>query len=55
MGMLGSGPFATAQPAGAIDVFWRESGDIHLWHASYRPRTGCPGPGNLGGDLYPIS
>ena len=55
MGMLGSGPFATAQPAGAIDVFWRGSGDIHLWHASYRPGTGWAGPGNLGGDLYPIS
>ena len=55
MGTLGSKPWATAQPAGAIDVFWRGSGDSHLWHASYRPGTGWAGPGNLGGDLYPVS
>ncbi len=55
MGTLGSGPWATAQPSGAIDVFWRGSSGNHLWRAAYRPGTGWSGPGDLGGDLYPVS
>jgi len=55
MGVLGSGPWATAQPSGAIDVFWRGSSGSHLWRAAYRPGTGWSGPGDLGGDLYPVS
>jgi peptidoglycan/xylan/chitin deacetylase (PgdA/CDA1 family) len=54
MGTLGSAPFATAQPMGAIDVFWRGSGDDHLWHAYYRPGHGWAGAQNLGGHLYPV-
>jgi hypothetical protein len=26
----GSTPFATAQPDGSVDVFWRGSADTHL-------------------------
>ena len=55
MGTLGSTPWATSQPTGAIDVFWRGSADSHMWHAAYRPGTGWTGPGNLGGSLYPVS
>ena len=54
MGALGSGPWATAQPSGAIDVFWRGTHG-HLWRAAYRPGSGWSGPSNLGGDLYPVS
>ena len=55
MGTLGSGPWATSQPSGAIDVFWRGSAGDHLWRAAYRPGTGWTGPADLGGDLYPVS
>jgi peptidoglycan/xylan/chitin deacetylase (PgdA/CDA1 family) len=55
MGVLGSGPWATSQPSGAIDVFWRGSSGDHLWRAAYRPGTGWSGPADLGGDLYPLS
>jgi peptidoglycan/xylan/chitin deacetylase (PgdA/CDA1 family) len=54
MGALGSTPFATAQPNGAIDVFWRGSAHSYLWHAYYRAGHGWGGGENLGGDLYPI-
>jgi len=54
MGVLGSTPFAAAQPDGTIDVFWRGSGDGHLWHAYYRAGHGWAGPQSLGGDLYPM-
>jgi len=53
MGPLGSRPFATAQPDGIEDVFWRGSSDDHLWHAYYRP-GGWHGPQDLGGHLYPM-
>jgi peptidoglycan/xylan/chitin deacetylase (PgdA/CDA1 family) len=55
MGVLGSGPWATSQPSGAIDVFWRGSADSHMWRAYYRPGSGWAGAANLGGDLYPVS
>jgi len=48
MGVLGSSPFATGQPGGVIDVFWKGSADPHLWHARYRGGS-WTGPGNLGG------
>jgi hypothetical protein len=48
---LGSMPFAASQPNGAEDVFWRGSGDDHLWHAYFR-NGGWHGPQDLGGDLY---
>ena len=51
MGTLGSGPAATGQLSGAIDVFWRGSSDAHLWHAYYVPGTGWHGANNLGGNL----
>jgi peptidoglycan/xylan/chitin deacetylase (PgdA/CDA1 family) len=54
MGILGSMPFATAEPDGSVDVFWRGSPDAHLWHAYYRPGHGWAGPQNLGGSLYPM-
>ena len=53
MGPLGSTPFATAQPNGTEDVFWRGASDDHLWHAYYRS-GGWHGPQDLGGDLYPM-
>jgi peptidoglycan/xylan/chitin deacetylase (PgdA/CDA1 family) len=55
MGVLGSRPWVAAQPDGAIDVFWRGSGDTRLWHAAYRPGTGWTGPASLGGNLAPVS
>ncbi len=55
MGIIGSIPWATSQPSGAIDVFWRGSADNHLWRAGYRPGSGWSGASNLGGDLYPVS
>jgi hypothetical protein len=48
MGVLGSSPFATGQPGGMIDVFWKGSADPHLWHARYRAGSWA-GPANLGG------
>jgi hypothetical protein len=51
MGTLGSGPAATGQPSGAIDVFWHGSGNDHLWHTYYTPRGGWHSANNLGGDL----
>jgi hypothetical protein len=53
MGPLGSTPFATAQPDGTENVFWRGSSDDHLWHAYYQS-GGWHGPQDLGGDLYPM-
>jgi len=55
MGTLGSRPWATSQPSGAIDVFWRGAADSHMWRATYHPGTGWTGAGNLGGNLYPVS
>lgn len=55
MGVLGSRPWATAQPTGAIDVFWRGSGDSRLWRAAYRPGAGWTGPASLGGNLAPVT
>jgi hypothetical protein len=46
-------PFADAQPGGTEDVFWRGSGNDHLWHAYFRSGHGWHGPQDLGGDLYP--
>jgi hypothetical protein len=57
MGPLGSTPFATAQPNGAENVFWRGSTDDHLWQAYYHSgghSSGWHGPQNLGGHLYPM-
>ncbi len=54
MGPLGSTPFATAQPDGTEDVFWRGVSDDHLWHAYYSSGHGWNGPQDLGGDLYPL-
>jgi hypothetical protein len=54
MGLLGSMPFAAAEPNGDEDVFWRGSGDDHLWSAYYRPGHGWRGAQDLGGDLYPM-
>jgi peptidoglycan/xylan/chitin deacetylase (PgdA/CDA1 family) len=53
MGPLGSRPFATAQPDGTENVFWRGSSDDHLWHAYYHS-GGWHGPQDLGGHLYPM-
>ena len=55
MGVLGSGPWTTSQPYGAIDVLWRGSADGHMWRAYYRPGSGWAGAQNLGGDLFPVS
>ena len=54
MGPLGSMPFATAQPNGGEDVFWRGSANNHLWHAYYRRGRGWHGAQDLGGNLYPM-
>jgi hypothetical protein len=48
------GPSATGQASGAADVFWRGTGG-HLWRMGYTPGSGWSEPGNLGGDLYPVS
>jgi hypothetical protein len=40
-----------AQANGQIEVFWRGSGDHHLWQAEYRPGKGWSKPRNLGGHL----
>jgi peptidoglycan/xylan/chitin deacetylase (PgdA/CDA1 family) len=55
MGVLGSRPWATAEPDGAVDVFWRGSTGSSLWHAYYRPGHGWAGPQDLGGNLYPVT
>jgi hypothetical protein len=54
MGSLGSMPFATAQPNGAEDVFWRGASNDHLWHAYLSPGHSWHGPQDLGGHLYPM-
>jgi len=54
MGPLGSMPFATAGPNGTEDVFWRGTGNDHLWHAYFRSGDVWRGPQDLGGDLYPM-
>jgi hypothetical protein len=52
MGQLGSGPAATGQLGGAIDVFWHGSGgNNQLWHAYYLPGHGWHGAQDLGGAL----
>jgi hypothetical protein len=53
MGPLGSTPFATSQPDGTENAFWRGTSDGHLWHAYYNS-SGWHGPQDLGGDLYPM-
>src|SRR5262249_55589417 len=55
LGTLGSRPWATGEPDGTMDVFWRGSADDNLWLASYVPGRGWRGPQNLGGHLYPVS
>ncbi|HEY7414764.1 MAG TPA: glycoside hydrolase family 76 protein [Ktedonobacteraceae bacterium] len=51
-GTLGGGPFATSQPNGAIDIFWKGTGtNPNLWHSFYRPGSPWGGPQNLGGSV----
>src|SRR5262249_48967089 len=44
LGTLGSRPWATGEPDGTMDVFWRGSADDNLWLASYVPGRGWRGP-----------
>jgi hypothetical protein len=50
MGPLGSGPHATGQLDGTIDVFWKSTGTTpSLEHAWYNAGQGWSGPQSLGG------
>lgn len=49
MGPLGGPPQATAQPSGAIEVYWPGTGIAHLWEGFYQPSAGWRGPRDLGG------
>jgi Rv2525c-like, glycoside hydrolase-like domain len=40
MGQLGSGPYASGQRAGQIDVVWGGTGRGSIWHATYSPAGG---------------
>jgi Domain of unknown function (DUF1906) len=51
MGPLGGGPHVSALPGGAIDVFWRGSGNHGLWSATFAPGRRWAGPRNLRGHL----
>jgi hypothetical protein len=51
MAPVGGAPLATAQADGAIEVYWRGSGNPFLWECIYSPRRGWQGPRDLGGDL----
>jgi hypothetical protein len=59
MGPLGGAPQATAQPSGAVQIYWPGSGNSRLWEGFYQPRTGWRGPRDLGGALrsapWPVS
>ena len=54
MGPLGGAPEASARATGAIDVFWRGSGNNRLWSAAFRPGHRWAGPLNLHGHLASI-
>jgi hypothetical protein len=47
MAPLGGPPQATAQPGGAIEVYWAGSGNSDLWEAFFRPGAGWRGPRHL--------
>ncbi len=51
MGVLGGAPSAVAQANGVIDIFWKGSADMHLWHGEFSPASGWTGPQRLGGSL----
>jgi hypothetical protein len=53
MGPLGSAPFASAEPNGTIDVFWKGSGTGpgSVWHAWWNSGQPWGGPQNLGGSM----
>jgi hypothetical protein len=52
MGRIGSNVFAAGRSGGTIDVFWKGSGNPHLWHARYHPSgSHWSGPDNLGGNV----
>jgi hypothetical protein len=51
MGPLGGRPVATAQPSGAVEVYWLGWRNSRLWEAFYQPGRGWRGPRDLGGDL----
>ena len=48
MGQLGSGPHATGQSTGVIDVFWRGTDRAIAWHAKFTWAHGWSGPMRLG-------
>jgi len=51
MGPLGGGPYASAEPEGTIDVFWKGTGTTPpLTHGWYRGATWA-GPQSLGGSV----
>jgi len=54
MGPLGGAPQATAQPGGAVEVYWAGSGNPHLWEGFYLPRSGWHGPRDLGGRVRSV-
>ncbi|MEV7598218.1 hypothetical protein AB0O91_12655, partial [Kitasatospora sp. NPDC089797] len=53
MGPLGSAPFASAQPSGTIDVFWKGSGagSGNIWHTFWNGGRIWAPPGDLGGNI----
>jgi hypothetical protein len=40
MGLLGTGPYATGQRGGQINVLWGGTGRGSIWHATYTPSGG---------------
>ena len=51
MGVLGSGPRATGQSTGVIDVFWRGTNRSVAWHATFTWAHGWSGPMRIGDGL----
>jgi hypothetical protein len=51
MGRLGSGPHATGQSTGVIDVFWRGINRAIAWHATFSWGQGWSGPMRIGAGL----